>query len=139
MSKDLSREKRIYLAIWRKAWREQLDELVIKMPSYNLAMTVRMSMYRTIQPYREGKIFDNELKLSSEKYVLALQKEPPRIIVVLRKTAEIADSMFTDLGLEEDDLMSEEELSALRISEALSEDITSPPDHEPNPFYTRED
>ena len=138
MSKDLPREKRIYLAIWRKVWREQLEQLHIKMPSYNLAMTVRMSMYRTIQPYREGALHDDELKMASEKYILALQKEPPAIIVALRKTAEVADLIFADLGLDEADLMTEEELSSLRAVEAISEGMAAPLTNE-NPFYTRED
>ncbi len=138
MSKDLPREKRIYLAIWRKVWREQLDQLVIKMPSYNVAMSVRMAMYRTVRPYREGALFDNELKLSSEKYVLSLQRTPPAIVVTLRQTAEVAEDVFASLGFDEEDLMSEEELMAMRIAENVSDEVSAPPTGE-NPFFTRED
>ena len=65
--KDLSREKRIYLAIWRKAWRDQVETLTVNMPNKSLALTVRMSMYRTIKPYRTGDLFDDELRMAADK------------------------------------------------------------------------
>lgn len=134
--KDLSREKRIYLAIWRKVWKEQLPSLTVKMPDYNLAMSVRMSMYRTIRPYREGTLLDNELRMAADQYVLCLQKSPPAIVVTLRKTADAAEAAFADLGLDEMDLLSEEEASLLKIAESITEDLAHP---EPNPFYSREE
>jgi hypothetical protein len=137
MSKDLSREKRIYLAIWRKAWREQVETLTVTMPNESLALTVRMSMYRTIKPYRQGDLFDDELRMAAEKYVLVVQKSPPAIILTHRKSADAAELAFSDLGLDEMDLMTAEEIASMNSAIKVSENLGS--DHQVNPFYTREE
>lgn len=135
--KDLSREKRIYLAIWRKAWREQAETLTVKMPNESLALTVRMSMYRTIKPYREGALFDDELRMAADKYVLVIQKSPPAIVLTHRKSADAAELAFADLGLDEMDLMTEEEVAAMKAAETVTKSLGS--GHQPNPFFTREE
>lgn len=134
--KDLSREKRIYLAIWRKAWREQVEELVINMPNTSLALTVRMSMYRTIRPYRQGDLFDDGLRSAAERYVLIIRKNPPAIILTHRKSADAAEQAFADLGLDEMDLMSGEELASLASAQTVAENLGG--SHQANPFFKRE-
>ena len=135
--KDLSREKRIYLAIWRKAWREQGETLTVKMPNESLALTVRMSMYRTIKPYREGALFDDELRMAADKYVLVVRKDPPAIVLTHRKSADAAELAFADLGLDEMDLMTEEEVAAMKAADSVAKSLGS--GHQPNPFFTREE
>jgi len=135
MSKDLAREKRIYLAIWRKALRDDQPELVLNFSDFNTALSVRMTMYRTIRPYREGKFFDSELKEAAEKYVLVTKREPPTILVVPRKSAEAAELLFADLGLDEMDLMTDEELAAMKIAERVQGGNAT---HQPNKFFGRE-
>jgi len=135
--KDLSREKRIYLAIWRKAWREQVETLTVNMPNESLALTVRMSMYRTIKPYRTGDLFDDELRMAADKYVLVVQKSPPAIVLTHRKSADAAEAAFADLGLDEMDLMTDEEIKAMTTAQKVTESLASP--HIANPFFKREE
>ena len=135
--KDLPREKRIYLAIWRKAWKDQADSLIIKMPDYNTAMSVRMSMYRTIKPYRNSELYDDAIKMASDKYVLALQRDPPAIIVRKRLTTDAAEDMMMLLGLDEADLMTTEEAESLASMTKVSDALAS--ERKSNPFFTRED
>lgn len=135
--KDLAREKRIYLAIWRKAWKEQVEELVLNMPDYNTAISVRMSMYRTIRPYRENQLHDDAIKMAADKYVLGLRKDPPAIILKPRMTADAAEQLFADLGLDEMDLMSVDEADSLKSLLTVSDGLTT--EHQPNPFFTREE
>ena len=133
--KDLPREKRIYLAIWRKAWKDQADSLVIKMPDYNTAMSVRMSMYRTIKPYRNGDLYDDAIKMASDKYVLALQRDPPAIVVRKRLTTDAAEDMMTLLGIDEADLMTAEEAESLTALTKVSDALAT--EHQVNPFFNR--
>jgi hypothetical protein len=133
--KDLPREKRIYLAIWRKAWKDQADSLVIKMPDYNTAMSVRMSMYRTIKPYRNGDLYDDAIKMASDKYVLALQRDPPAIVVRKRLTTDAAEDMMTLLGIDEADLMTAEEAESLTALTKVSDALAT--GHQVNPFFNR--
>jgi hypothetical protein len=105
------------------------------MPDYNTAMSVRMSMYRTIKPYRNGDLYDDAIKMASDKYVLALQRDPPAIIVRKRLTTDTAEDMMTLLGIDEADLMTAEEAESLTALTKVSDALAT--EHQVNPFFNR--
>jgi hypothetical protein len=87
--KDLSREKRIYLALWRKAQREQTP-ISFKVRDKDTGLSIRMAMYRTIKPYRQGTEIDEELYKAAQNFVLVTKESPSRIIITPRVTALVA-------------------------------------------------
>ena len=136
--KDLSLEVRIYLALWRKALREK-SEIFVAAPTYNTALSIRMSMYRAIRPYREGKIFDDELSIAANEFVLMALKDPAGVKIVPRITHNVAKEPMEALGLTDEDLLSPDELARKQAMEKVQKELSIPESELPaNPFFKRE-
>lgn len=143
MVKTLSREMRICLAIWRKAYRERnegLDPIVINCSSLNAAISLRQAMYRAVRPYRTGEAFDEDIRQASELFVVYLEKqadplEPHRLILKPRSTLNELEAELENLGLTEQDLVLHEERL---MGGALNEFLAPESDRPANPFYERE-
>lgn len=134
--KPITQENRIFLAIWRKAIR-QGEDITIKMENNSLAMSARMAMYRAIRPYREGKLVDAELMDAASKFVIVHQRKPAALILTSRRTLAAAEDMAALLGLDDDDLLTPEELDQRERLLAVQEEAPIP-EHIETPFYTRE-
>jgi hypothetical protein len=141
-TKPISREYRIYLAIWRKAFKERLSdrpEVTINASNRNLAIAMRQGMYRAIRPFRNGIMFDEELRQASELFVVFLTRNedagaPTTLILRPRITLNELERDLVNLDLDEEDLLLTEERMA---QESLSDIL---PDHAParsTPFYNR--
>lgn len=146
----ISREHRIYLALWRKAYRED-KAIEIKLSTFSEALTLRSAMYRAIKPFIEGMNPDEELVAVREKFAISVL--PQSNILTIRPKILLGklEGMLEGLGVDERDLMTPEEIRAL---DALEEFITPadaaklgpndlPPTKlplaAPNPFFKRED
>lgn len=111
--KTISREYRIYLALWRKAVTFP-DAVIIKASSYGMAVAMRQGMYRAIRPFRSGMMEDNQLRTAAEKFVVYLDKgDDPKTEhqLILKARASLAElELSLDfLGIDEEDLLLSEE------------------------------
>lgn len=105
MTKPNPREDRIFLAIWRKVAAGGTPLLTLK--SESEAISVRMKLYRVIQPYRAGKIDDEQLAMAAEKFVVSITGN--QLTFKEKVTAKAAEKLFAELGLSEADLLTPEE------------------------------
>jgi hypothetical protein len=142
--KSISREYRVYLAVWRKAFQERdkgLDPVAINASTYNLAVSMRQGMYRAIAPYRHGEAYDPELSQAVELFVAFLPKEPTasglfQVILKPRHTLTELELQLADLGIGESDLLTEsEKLAEKSLETLLGTGVSS--HQQPNPFYKR--
>ena len=151
-SKPLSREYRIYLALWRKAYHRtqeglEADPIIVRAPTYAHALSLRSGLYKAIRPYRHGEAYDDELFAASERLVITANKTPQpdgtfTLAFTPRKTLAMLEADLEALGLSEEDLLLPEESSISRDLNALiqpTSDLISPAAPRTNPFYTRED
>jgi hypothetical protein len=136
MPAPISREYRIYLALWRKALLG--SEIVeIKAPSRSMAIAMRQGMYRAIRPFRSGKMVDEELRQAAEKYVVFLDEEK----LILRERMTLS-ALETEIGLdvlgidEEDLLLGDERALKIELEQILEID-EKPVAKSSTPFYTR--
>lgn len=130
--KLFSREQRICLALWRKAYRNP-DEIVrVLLSSKALAISTRLNLYRVILPFRKEEIFDEELKKASELYIVSAREftaEPCvwAVEILPRQTLSQLESQLGVLGIEEDDLLLPEEKSILdKLAEFIQPDAHKP-------------
>lgn len=149
--KVLTREYRIYLAIWRKAYLQRNDPdptVSWQASSFSMALQMRQGMYRAIRPYRIGKDLDEELRLAAELFVVAVVRgkdiySPHTITVKPRAALSELEKDMAALGIDEEDLLlTEEKVLRSNFEDFLkpSVDETAIPLPRPsNPFYTRED
>lgn len=145
MAAPQSRETRIYLALWRKAYQERgsgLPEVTLYCPNKSVCLSTRSGFYRAIKPYREAKILDMELQRAAEEFVLVTQElEDGRSSITLRERKSLInlEAQLASLGIEETALLSAEEVSARGMFEELTkgaEAEQSTP--RSTPFYDRE-
>lgn len=133
--KPLSREQRIYLAIWRKAFKTPDETVRFQIGDKSTALSTRMAMYRAIRPFRENISSDHELFKAGEIFVLKLCEFNPGvwgIELAHRKTLTAAELAFENLGLDEADLNLFEESAALEDLKSLL-----PEAERSTPFFTR--
>lgn len=131
---DTSREHRIYLAIWKKAGLME-EDLMIQLKSYNQAVSMRLGMYRAIQPYRTGKATDPELASVAETYAIHVPTGENILIIRKKVNLSAAEILMADLGIEESDLETfEEQEMRSRLSNIMDETDQS---EASNPFYSR--
>lgn len=128
MRKTLSREARICIAIWRKAYLERDKEpLVINAANYSAAISIRQALYRAIHPYRNNELFDEELFQASEKIVPYIPKArnleaPHQIIMKSRVALGLLENELEALGISEIDLITPEEQEITkRINQEVKE------------------
>jgi hypothetical protein len=138
--KPISREYRIYLALWRKAL-NSIEPIEIKCSSLKMAVAMRQGMYRAIRPFRNGLMNDEELRTSAEKFVVYLQPKDDRegehiLEFRPRLTLRELEGIWTDLGIDEEDLLLGDERSAREhLKEFLEPDAAAKP--RVTPFYQR--
>lgn len=147
---NLSREYRIYLAIWRKAFRQRLEEdpVVVKASSYSMALSLRSGMYRAIRPFRKGLQLDEELRQAADLFVVSVEKKPNpqsphELILKPRSSLSELEAELAFLGLDEDDLLLPEEASVnAALMKLLPPEKSAPavelPPVRSNPFFTRD-
>jgi len=139
--KPISREYRIYLALWRKAFLTD-TELTIKASNLSMAVAMRQGMYRAIRPFRNGQANDNELREAAEKFIIFLvkadEKNDPHFLQIRRRaTLSELDAMFDTLGIDEDDLLLSDER---KINESLKKIAAEKlPRQVKTPFFTRDE
>lgn len=141
-----SREYRIYLALWRKAWLQPdgAPEVSIKAPNLHMAVAIKQGMYRAIKPYRYGEQHDHELQKAVDKFVLYLKRDedkiasnPHWIVLRERKALTILEIQWAELGLEDADLLVGDERTVNAKLDALIEKQEEPV--RTTPFYEREE
>lgn len=142
----ISREYRIYLAIWRKAYLERdsgKPPVTVQASSLSTALTMRRGMYRAIRPFRNGEQFDEELMKASENFVISMPTQDSSnskhfLILKPRTSLSELEAELASLGLDEEDLkLTMEKQTIGKLSEFLDE-AAPMPRHSSNPFYTRE-
>lgn len=133
MAAPISREYRIYLAIWRKAGNSP-EPIVIKTSSKNMAIAMRQGMYRAIRPYRESKLIDDELRKAAENYVVYLNEDT--LEMRPRLTLGELNTMFDQIGIDEEDLLLGDERDALGALKDLLDGVDVKP--RITPFYNRD-
>lgn len=141
----LTREQKICLALWRKAFREkdQREEtggVSVTFSTRSTAISFRSAMYRAIRPFRNETYMDTELKLAAEAFAITakpfdqvtgtwvVEITPKYLITELESQLEL-------LGITEEDLLSPEEKEILgRLT-----DFVQPEAHKPTSteFYDR--
>lgn len=138
----LSREYRIYLALWRKAIRGDASELVIKCPNRHMAVMMRQGMYRAIKPFRNSIEADSELFRAAEKYVVHLisnedKYDEHRLVFRERLALGILNEQFDFTEIE---LLAGDERVMFDKAEAIREK-TDPEkvSKRSTPFYEREE
>lgn len=146
MPRDISRETRIHLALWRRALHD--DGLTITLQSYSQALSMRLAMYRALKPYRHNEFLDPELTEASNKYCIAVSKDSGILQIANRKSLLAAEAAMEQLGLCEADLYSPEEqaIQARMLSELDKLDLieVEPPEpteqlpEAPNTFFSRD-
>lgn len=133
MTAPITREYRIYLAIWRKALLSS-EMVTIKTSSRNMAIAMRQGMYRAIRPYRSGVQIDADLQKASEKFVVYLNGDTLELRP--RLTLAELDTLFDQIGIDEEDLlMPDEKVIANQLNDFLKERNVRPA----TKFYSRED
>lgn len=141
MPAPISREYRIYLALWRKAYKSP-EPVIIKASSFSMAVAMRQGMYRAIRPFRKGEATDNDLMKAAEKLVVYLvkaeDKSSPHFLEFReRKALSELEAAWADLGIDEEDLLLGDERS---VSDSLIKlmDKQDTPVTTNTPFYSRE-
>lgn len=136
---SLTREQKIYLALWRKAFKDNAS-VEVNLRTYNEALSMRMAMYRTIRPYRDEELVDEELRLASERFVISVLKDSKTLVIKPRGTLSAAEQAMADLGITEEDLLSPEERLLYSNMEREIDELIQPVEDlgkKSNPFYTR--
>ena len=145
--KPITREYRIYLALWRKAFHSK-EPVTFKASNFAMAVAIRQGMYRAIKPFRYGELNDLELKDAAERFVIYLTKtmdgkkhlkdQPHWIELKQRQTLKEMNRLFDELEIDEDDLFLGEEKA---ISNKLKELMEKPKkvSKSKTPFYSRDD
>ncbi len=140
-AKTISREYRIYLALWRKALHSP-EPVQIMTANFNMAVAMRQGMYRAIRPFRHGEMHDVELLQAADKFVVYLQREKDPDLahfLVLKERIALAhlEGALDNLGIDEEDLLiGDERVIAESINRIIEQE--EKPVAAPNKFYTRE-
>ena len=136
ITKPISREYRIYLALWRKAFLNPDEPVKVKASGFSMAVAMRQGMYRAIRPFRNGQMNDKELQDAAEKYVIYLDKSSNTIEFRERKALAELEHNFDLLGIDEEDLLlGDERTISTKLSAFLEEKPAEPVS---TPFYTRD-
>jgi hypothetical protein len=142
--KPISREYRIYLALWRKAYL-QSETVIVKAPNLSMAVAMRQGMYRAMRPYRNGELEDSELSKSADKYVVYLRKPRDQdknkehfLEFRERKALAILEESLDLLGIDEEDLLlGEEKKISIDLTHFLAKESKSEPERKTT-FYKRD-
>lgn len=133
----LSRQHRIYSALWRKALISGFISLNLE--THYQAIALRLAMYRFLKPYRNDSTLDDELFRCAETLALCVKHGEARLVIKPKVDIDLAEVAMLAGGLLEDELLSEGERKLMDMSEGIEEI----PDDEaagltkPNPFYKK--
>ena len=135
---NLSREARIYLALWRKT-STMTDGFEVKFPNYSLAISARQGLYRAIKSYRGRPDLDPVLAQAADLFVVSINAEAFTLTFTPRKTLEALELQLHDLGIDEADLQTHQEREiAESLDRMMGKASTKSPERS-TPFYSRED
>ena len=132
----ISREYRIYLALWRKALHSS-EPITIKASNRNMAIAMRQGMYRAIRPFRQGNLNDRELQDAAEKFVVYLDGKLPELTLKPRAALAELESAWEALGIDEEDLLLGDERAMEGSLKRLLEESQQPDPQRSTPFYDR--
>ena len=133
---SLSREARIYLALWRKTATEP-EGFEVKFPTESLAISARQGLYRAIKSFRNRPDLDPILAEAADKFVVSIDQANCTIYLTPRKTLEVLESQLALLGISEEDLSTAEERKINSSMQTLLENLEKP-ETTSTPFYSRE-
>lgn len=150
MPLDLTRETRIYLAMWKKAG--EAGTLSISLRTETEAKSTRMALYRAIKPFKDERLYDPVLKEIGLGFAIVIEKGSKVLTIRPRKDVESAELLSEMFGLSEDDLAIPEEkalrdrlageVSELKGDPKFKDGVPLPPliseSAVPNKFFTRE-
>lgn len=136
----MSRELQIYLAIWRKAYRQEIsaidsDPIVIRASSQSSALTMRTGLYRALRPYRNGDKFDADLQAAAEVLVVSAPYEVEggyAIEIRPRMALNELEAQLENLGITTDEVKSDVDIPA------SLKDLAKSTDRRSTPFYERD-
>ena len=128
---QISRENRIYLAIWRKVAGME-DDLTIKLTSHTEAVSMRLGLYRAMTPYRSGDMTDPELAAVADTHSVFIAPKSSEIVIRRKIGLLAAEGLMEELGIGEDDLITYEEKELSDRMTGLMTDLSAGKD---NPFY----
>lgn len=141
MPAPVSREYRVYLALWRKAYKTPDQEVIIRCPDRRTAIAMRQGMYRAIKPFRHGEtsFIDEDLVKSADKFVVYLNEEttPPQLELRERKSLAALEGIWDELGIDESDLLIGEERRLMENFSKLVEEEAPAVPTSATPFYSR--
>ncbi len=154
----LTREARIYLALWRKLTSDGVEKKIF-FPDLGSCISFTRNMYRALKPYRDMKLHDPTLVEAIEKWALwhpkSFEDGKPYVMARPRMGLAMAEDLFERFGLDEDDIMSPAEKAAVASVEKVHQDLAEfleadredkpvereepepLPFHNPTPFYSR--
>lgn len=111
---------------------------------------MRSAMYRAVKPFLDGVSPDEELVAAREKFGVSVPEQSTVLTIKPKILLAKLGGMLDDLGIDEEDLMTPEELKAKRMLEefitpsqaaSLGENDLPPtklPLEAPNPFFKRD-
>ena len=101
---------------------------------------MRLGLYRAIRPYRTGKLFDEDLRRAAEGFVISPEERDGKYFLILkpRMTLSELEAQMASIGLDDEDLLLEEERLAKKSLEELLPATPAGPPVRSNPFYTRD-
>lgn len=112
----LSREARIYRALWLKAAASE-TEIPIKLSSQGECIAFRMAMYRFIQPYRANPDLDPELHRATELVAISTPKTGQTSITLKpKRSLDLAEIAMELVGLTDEDLLTDGEKGMLQVA-----------------------
>lgn len=136
---NLSREARIYLALWRKT-ASTPEGFEVKFPTLSLAIAGRQGLYRAMKGFRGRPDLDPILAEAGDKFVVTLDSANFSIRFTPRQTLEALEAQLSSLGLNEDSLLTEEERRVQSSLDSLFTQLDSPEvPTRSTPFYDRKD
>ena len=131
----ISRENRVFLALWRRT-SEYPEGFTVKLSNRSLAISTRQGLYRAVKPFR-GVDGDPVLSDAADKFVVSFGgPEDNWIVFRPRKGLSEIEAQFAELGITEADLASPEERAILESGNRLAEELSKP--IVATPFYTRD-
>lgn len=130
----MNRQTRIYLAFWRKAFHE--GELRLPMPSKGHAVSIRQALYRAIRPFRDEDA-EEPSELTKIANTMTVGFSGNDLIIRRKITSEYAETLFSELELDESLLQTDDERQAVEKLKAALEKPQEP-SKSSNPFFSRD-
>jgi len=92
---EFTKEQLAYHAVWKKALAE--GEVRITLKTVSDARRVRFGLYNAVRPFREGKMFDPDLRRAAQECSIRL--EGTTLIVIAKISTDTMQSVLEAIGL----------------------------------------